>query len=88
MVSGPAAARTGYHKAVTPSRREFLSRMAASGLAVRNSTTVAAGPRGRIKAVAFDGFPILDPRPVFALADELFPGKGAELSNAWAYQTV
>jgi hypothetical protein len=24
-----------------------------------------------------------DPRPVFALADRLFPGRGAELSNAW-----
>ncbi|HSD59262.1 MAG TPA: haloacid dehalogenase type II [Burkholderiales bacterium] len=36
-----------------------------------------------IKAVAFDAFPILDPRPVFALAEQLFPGKGNELSNAW-----
>lgn len=44
-----------------------------------------SAPAGRppIRAVAFDGFPIFDPRPVFALAGELFPGRGAELSNAW-----
>jgi 2-haloacid dehalogenase len=37
----------------------------------------------KIKAVVFDAFPIFDPRPVFALAEELFPGKGTELSNVW-----
>ncbi len=37
----------------------------------------------KIKGIAFDAFPIFDPRPVFALAEQLFPGKGAELSNAW-----
>jgi 2-haloacid dehalogenase len=26
---------------------------------------------------------ILDPRPVFALAEQLFPGTGAELRTAW-----
>jgi 2-haloacid dehalogenase len=36
-----------------------------------------------LRAVAFDAFPILDPRPVFALAEQLFPGRGVELSNAW-----
>jgi 2-haloacid dehalogenase len=35
------------------------------------------------KAIAFDAFPIFDPRPVFGLAETLFPGKGAEFSNAW-----
>lgn len=35
------------------------------------------------RAIAFDAFPIFDPRPVFALAETLFPGKGADLSNAW-----
>jgi 2-haloacid dehalogenase len=31
----------------------------------------------------FDGFVIFDPKPVFALAETLFPGRGAELGNAW-----
>ena len=30
-----------------------------------------------------DAFAIFDPRPVFALAEQLFPGRGTELSNAW-----
>jgi len=36
-----------------------------------------------IKAIAFDGFTIFDPRPISALAEELFPGKGLEFSNIW-----
>jgi 2-haloacid dehalogenase len=66
-------------------RREFLaiasSTMAASGMI--NSTSSAATARAEIRAVAFDGFPIFDPGPIFALAEELFPRRGAELSNAW-----
>jgi 2-haloacid dehalogenase len=37
----------------------------------------------RIKALAFDAFPILDPRSIFERAERLFPGKGVELSNVW-----
>jgi 2-haloacid dehalogenase len=39
--------------------------------------------RHNIKAIAFDGFPILDPRPVFVLVDQLYPERGVELSNVW-----
>jgi 2-haloacid dehalogenase len=65
-------------------RRRFL-RIAAGGVAVASLSSLATAdstPR-RFKAVAFDAFPIFDPRPVFALAETLFPGRGAELSNAW-----
>lgn len=81
------------------SRREFLNLVAgtaATGLLVSSPMAMtascvaedrpAAPPRAtrpKIKAVAFDAFPIFDPRPVFARAEVLFPGKGAELSNAW-----
>jgi 2-haloacid dehalogenase len=57
-------------------RRHFLG-VAALG------ASVEAIPRSSIAAIAFDGFVIFDPRPVGALADELFPGRGAELTNAW-----
>lgn len=57
--------------------------MAAAGLTLRPSANEAAGFRGAIKAVAFDAFPILNPQPVFALADDLYPGKGTELSSVW-----
>ncbi|MGZ4993545.1 MAG: haloacid dehalogenase type II [Methylobacter sp.] len=66
-------------------RREFLN-LAAAGITtgLLASIPLARAAAGlKIKAIAFDAFPIFDPRPVFALAEQLFPGKGAELSNAW-----
>jgi 2-haloacid dehalogenase len=67
-------------------RRSFLSAAVAVGVS-RNSEgrTLSAGTTSgrRIKAIAFDGFPIIDPRPVAARAEEIFPGKGELLSNAW-----
>jgi 2-haloacid dehalogenase len=66
-------------------RRGFLNLTAAgiaAGLLASVSSTWAA-KGSKLKVVAFDAFPIFDPRPVFALAEQLFPGKGAELSNAW-----
>ena len=66
-------------------RREFLN-LATAGIAVGvlASMPLAHAAKGsKIKAIAFDAFPIFDPRPVFVLAEQLFPGKGAELSNAW-----
>jgi 2-haloacid dehalogenase len=65
-------------------RRDFVT-LAAGGAAA----AAAMADRGqaadgaRLKAVAFDGFPIIDPRPVFAKAEEFFPGRGSDLSNAW-----
>ena len=67
------------------SRREFLS-LAAGGIAtgtlLRTSPSHGA-TTAKIKALAFDAFPIFDPRPIFALAERLFPGRGTELSNIW-----
>lgn len=67
-------------------RREFLfvtGGLATGLLASASSTQAAASTGAKLKAIAFDAFPIFDPRPVFALAEKLFPGRGAELSNAW-----
>jgi 2-haloacid dehalogenase len=63
-------------------RRDFVT-LAAGGAVAAIAGRPAAGAPAKIKAVAFDGFPIIDPRPVFAKAEEIFPGKGPELSNAW-----
>jgi 2-haloacid dehalogenase len=60
--------------------------LVAGGIAagiVRSTPLAQAATRPQSKAIAFDAFPIFDPRPVFALAEQLFPGKGAALSNAW-----
>jgi len=37
----------------------------------------------QIKAIAFDGFVVFDPSPVFSLAESLFPGAGAALASEW-----
>jgi 2-haloacid dehalogenase len=66
-------------------RREFLNRVAggvATGILLSTPISQAATPP-QFKAIAFDAFPIFDPRPVFGLAETLFPGKGTEFSNAW-----
>lgn len=62
------------------SRRQLLGLTA--GLAALAAGARAAG-KPRIQAVAFDGFPIIDPRPVAARAEALFPGKGDALMAAW-----
>lgn len=43
----------------------------------------AAGTAPRIKAVAFDAFPIFDPRPLAAAAETAFPGQGKALMEIW-----
>jgi 2-haloacid dehalogenase len=66
-------------------RREWLGR-AAGGLALSLAGATAMAQRAAsqgIKAIAFDAFPVFDPRPVFALAEEFFPGKGGLLSETW-----
>jgi 2-haloacid dehalogenase len=64
-------------------RRKFVTLTAAAVTAATAIVPAANGAQTKIKAIAFDGFPIIDPRPVFAKVDEMFPGKGRELSNAW-----
>jgi 2-haloacid dehalogenase len=68
-------------------RREFVGYLAA-GLASSllkpfPGEMNAADTKSRIKAIAFDAFPIFDPRPISVLAENLFPGKGTALSDEW-----
>jgi 2-haloacid dehalogenase len=63
-------------------RRKFVTLATAGAV---TATAIAPGAKGastKFRAIAFDGFPINDTRPVFAKAEELFPDKGSELSNA------
>jgi 2-haloacid dehalogenase len=67
-------------------RREFVARVA-DGVAAANAIAFVgqaqAARSTKIKAIAFDGFPIIDPRPVAAKTEEIFPGRGPELGKAW-----
>src|SRR3569832_374484 len=58
-------------------RRKFVT-LAAATLAAP-SALAATRP---IKAIAFDGFVITDPRPVFAKTEDQFPDKGRALIEA------
>ena len=66
-------------------RRKFLALAAvsaASGFVV-SSPPVRVATTPKIRAIALDAFTIFDPRSVFALAEDLFPGTGTDLNNAW-----
>jgi 2-haloacid dehalogenase len=67
------------------SRRQVLPlTVAAAAAAVGATIARASVPASTsIKAIGFDAFVIFDPRPIFTLAEDLFPGKGAALSNLW-----
>lgn len=67
-------------------RRNFISTALAGVAATSLSASPLAfitDPSHKYKAIAFDAFPIFDPRPVFSLVEKLFPEKGTELSNIW-----
>lgn len=64
-------------------RRKLMRWMAGAAAALVAPQRSAALANVRIKAVVFDAFPVLDPRPVFALAEQLFPGNGKSLGEAW-----
>lgn len=69
-------------------RRKFLSLTAgaATSLALSNSlinTVVAAPTHADIKAIAFDGFPIFDPRSVLGLTKTLFPEHAKVFAKTW-----
>jgi 2-haloacid dehalogenase len=67
------------------SRRKFMVLAGAAAVTDFVVSTPSALPVTipKIKAIAFDGLTIFDPRPVYALAEGLFPEKGGELSNVW-----
>lgn len=65
-------------------RREFLSLAGAAALTATGSHRARA--QSVIRAIAFDGFAIIDPRPVAARAETLFPGRSKSLMAAWRTQ--
>ena len=65
-------------------RRGFLTlatATAATNLLLARPALLAG--RRQFQAIACDAFVIFDPRPVAALAEQLFPGKGGELLKLW-----
>lgn len=76
----PSAAAVG--------RRHLLALGAAAAAFGRTGTaraemTMATPATTPVKAIGFDGFVIFDPQPIAALAERLFPGQGAALTQLW-----
>jgi hypothetical protein len=66
-------------------RREFVNfiGVGAAAIALSPEPVMAAVSRAKIRAIAFDGLAVFDVRPVAALSEQIFPGRGAELSALW-----
>jgi 2-haloacid dehalogenase len=65
-------------------RRDLLkSVIGLSGSMVLSGSAAVATGRPRFQAIAFDAFPIFDPRSVAARCEALFPGRGGELVQMW-----
>ena len=65
-------------------RRKFLRMTPAGMLAGVTARSTSEAPRRRpSRPSPSTDFAIFDARPIFALAEDFFPGRGAELSSAW-----
>jgi 2-haloacid dehalogenase len=80
-------------------RRNFVSLVAAGAAAALSAETVMAAVAGvkvdetkvaeakvaqaKIKGIAFDALTVFDLRPVGALVERIFPGRGEELGALW-----
>lgn len=64
-------------------RRSFITTAASVVAATSLAMNQFFNHANRIKAIAFDAFPIFDPRPVFSLIESMYPEQGIELSNVW-----
>jgi 2-haloacid dehalogenase len=65
------------------SRRDVVTGLAASAALSGSAPSAAAGARS-VRAIAFDAFPIFDPRPITALARSLVGEQGDLLASAWS----
>jgi 2-haloacid dehalogenase len=64
-------------------RRAFLTTgLGLAGTLLVPAVTAAARP-SKYRAVAFDAFPVFDPRSIAARCEALFPGRGSELAGMW-----
>ena len=61
-------------------RRQFVTAVLAGAAA---QATPAWAATSGIKAIAFDGLALFDPRPIFAMAEKFFPGKSGSLVATW-----
>jgi 2-haloacid dehalogenase len=66
------------------SRRDIVGRFAVGAMIAPAVGRAAATVRRPVEAIAFDGFPIFDPRSVGAMVESLVPDRGEALAQAWS----
>jgi 2-haloacid dehalogenase len=64
-------------------RRDFLLLTGGFVVSTMMRSTSQTTELPKIKAIAFDAFPIFDPRPIANLMESFFPGKGTEIMSVW-----
>jgi 2-haloacid dehalogenase len=67
-------------------RRNFVSLVAGTAAALSTEPVMAALSDSKIKAVALDGLAVFDTRSVALLTEQIFPGRGEEISALWRKQ--
>lgn len=67
------------------SRKQFIQTtgLATAGILLSSSVLAFDSNKTKIKAIAFDGFPIFDPRPIFETVNKMFPEKGKHFIEIW-----
>jgi 2-haloacid dehalogenase len=60
-----------------------VSLVGVAGPAFSAEPVMAAVAGARLRAIAFDGLAVFDVRPIAALAERVFPGRGDEMSALW-----
>src|SRR5258708_3080393 len=84
LVTQPLSTRTAAPTAQPPLAPEPLSRGSAAAEAQGAAGTRPTPDLKKIKGLAFDAYGTLfDVHSVIALGEQLFPGQGTALSNAW-----
>jgi 2-haloacid dehalogenase len=70
---------------MTLNRKEFVTFVGtgAAALALSAKPAMAAAFAAKIKAIAFDGLAVFDVRPIASLSEQIFPGRGIEMSALW-----
>ena len=66
---------------MSTTRRSLLGAFAVGAVSMPIFASDAS--RSRFKAIAFDGFPIIDASPVTSLVRELFPSTGDQVATLW-----
>ena len=66
-------------------RKTFIkiTGLSTAGLLLSSLSYAKRPDKIKIKAVAFDAFPIFDPRPIFKTINDLYPEKGKQLIEIW-----